>query len=55
MAFVLACITPFEDSERLADWECPRGILERDDFLLVWDEFGDVGVLFELEVGPKVD
>lgn len=50
----MTCIAPLEHGERLANWECPRRILERDDFFLVRGELGDVGVLFELEVGPKV-
>ena len=54
VALVLASITPLEHGERLTDWECPRGILECDDLFLVWGEFDDAGVLFELEVGPKV-
>lgn len=54
VALVLACVAPFEHGECLTDWECPRGIFERDDFILVLGKLGDVGVLFELEVGPKV-
>ena len=33
IALVLARIMPFEHGEGLTDWECPQGILERDDCL----------------------
>lgn len=54
VALVVASIAPLEHGERLTDRERPGGILERDDFLLVRGELGETGVLFELQVGPKV-
>lgn len=54
VALVLASIAPLEHGQCLTNLESLGGILERDNFLLVRDELGDVGVLFELKVGPKV-
>ena len=54
IALVLARMMPFEHGEGLTDRECPQGILEHDDSVLVQRKLGNIGMLFELKVEPKV-
>jgi hypothetical protein len=53
IGFVLPCVSPLEDTERLVDRESAGRILESDNALLLSLEFYDVGVLFELDLSSN--